>query len=265
MHTNLQGLIGPVTEIAISAGNRILEIYETDFEIETKADESPLTAADKAAHNEIVAALAELTPDIPVLSEESDEITWEERSQWKEYWLIDPLDGTKEFIKKNGEFTVNIALIQGHQAVLGVVHVPVKNRSFFGCKDGGAFECTPDGATKAISVTTPVQKPVRVVGSRSHRGELVDAYLAKLGEHVMVSMGSSLKLCLIATGEADVYPRLGLTSEWDTAAAQAVVESAGGKVIQTNGEPLMYNAKEDILNPFFLVYGDAAVDWTSYL
>ena len=265
MHNDLQSLIAPVTEIAITAGNKILEIYETDFEVETKDDESPLTTADKAAHNVIVAALTELTPDIPVLSEESDGITWEERSQWPEYWLIDPLDGTKEFIKKNGEFTVNIALIQGHQAVLGVVHVPVKNRSFYGCKDGGAFERTADGETKPIGVTKPAQNPVRVVGSRSHRGELVDAYLGKLGEHVMVSMGSSLKLCLVATGEADVYPRLGLTSEWDTAAAQAVVESAGGKVIQTSGEALMYNAKEDILNPYFLVYGDDTRDWTSYL
>ena len=265
MHKNLETLIEPVTDIAIRAGEQILEIYATDFEIETKADESPLTAADKASHNTIVAALAELTPDIQILSEESDAITWEERSQWPEYWLIDPLDGTKEFIKKNGEFTVNIALIQGHQAVLGVVHVPVKNRSFYGFAQGGAFERTPEGELKEIHVTSPAQNPVRVVGSRSHRGELVDAYLAKLGDHVMVSMGSSLKLCLVATGEADVYPRLGLTSEWDTAAAQAVVECAGGKVTQLDGSPLMYNAKEDILNPHFLVFGDTGRDWGSYL
>jgi 3'(2'), 5'-bisphosphate nucleotidase len=265
MHQDLASLIQPVTDIAVRAGQKILEIYETDFEIETKDDASPLTSADKASHNAIVAALEELTPDIPILSEESDSITWEERSQWPEYWLIDPLDGTKEFIKKNGEFTVNIALIQGHQAVLGVVHVPVKNRSFYGHQNGGAFERTPEGETQSISVTVPAESPVRVVGSRSHRGELVDAYLEKLGDHVMVSMGSSLKLCLVATGEADVYPRLGLTSEWDTAAAQAVVECAGGKVVQTSGEPLMYNAKEDILNPHFLVYGDQNRDWTSYL
>ena len=265
MHQDLAYLIAPVTDIAVRAGAKILEIYETDFEVETKDDESPLTTADKASHNEIVGALAELTPDIPILSEEASDITWEERSKWPEYWLIDPLDGTKEFIKKNGEFTVNIALIQGHQAVLGVVHVPVKNRSFYGYQGGGAFERTPEGETRSIRVTAPAASPVRVVGSRSHRGELVDAYLEKLGEHEMVSMGSSLKLCLVATGEADVYPRLALTSEWDTAAAQAVVESAGGSVIQTSGEPLMYNAKEDILNPFFLVYGDDSRDWTSYL
>jgi 3'(2'), 5'-bisphosphate nucleotidase len=265
MHQDLASLIQPVTDIAVRAGAKILEIYVTDFDVETKDDKSPLTAADKASHNEIVAALAELTPEIPILSEESDSITWEERSQWPEYWLIDPLDGTKEFIKKNGEFTVNIALIQGNQAVLGVVHVPVNKRSFYGFQGGGAFESTPEGEPKSIGVTTPAQSPVRVVGSRSHRGELVDAYLEKLGEHVMVSMGSSLKLCLVATGEADVYPRLGLTSEWDTAAAQAVVECAGGRVIQVTGEPLMYNAKEDILNPHFLVFGDVERDWTAYL
>jgi 3'(2'), 5'-bisphosphate nucleotidase len=265
MHNDLEALIRPVTEISERAGDKILEIYETDFDVETKDDKSPLTAADKASHNEIVAALAKLTPEIPILSEESDGIAWAERSQWPEYWLIDPLDGTKEFIKKNGEFTVNIALIQGNQAVLGVVHVPVKKRSFYGFQGGGAFESTPEGETRSISVTTPAQSPVRVVGSRSHRGELVDAYLEKLGEHVMVSMGSSLKLCLVATGEADVYPRLGLTSEWDTAAAQAVVECAGGRVIQVTGEPLMYNAKEDILNPHFLVFGDVERNWTDYL
>jgi 3'(2'), 5'-bisphosphate nucleotidase len=265
MHTNLKALIKPVTEVAAMAGDRILEIYNTDFEIETKDDASPLTAADKASHVTIVEALAELTPEIPVLSEESVAVPWEERSQWPEYWLIDPLDGTKEFIKKNGEFTVNIALIQGHQAVLGVVHVPVTNRCFYGFQGGGAFELTPTGEVVSIHVSSPAQEPVRVVGSRSHRGELVDAYLDKLGDHIMVPMGSSLKLCLVATGEADVYPRLGLTSEWDTAAAQAVVECAGGKVVQLDGSPVMYNAKEDILNPHFLVFGDLERDWTSYL
>ena len=265
MHQDLAALIQPITDIAVRAGDEILKIYATDFEVETKSDASPLTAADKASHNTIVAALAELTPDIPILSEESDDISWEERSQWPEYWLIDPLDGTKEFIKKNGEFTVNIALIQGHQAVLGVVHVPVKNRSFYGFAEGGAFERTPEGELKEIHVTSHAPNQVRVVGSRSHRGEKVDAYLEKLGDHVMVSMGSSLKLCLIATGEADIYPRLGLTSEWDTAAAQAVVECAGGKVTQLDGNPLMYNAKEDILNPYFLVFGDVNRDWTAYL
>jgi 3'(2'), 5'-bisphosphate nucleotidase len=266
MQQQLDQLVQPVIEIAARAGDEILTIYNSDdFGVETKDDKSPLTAADIASHECIVAALAELTPDIPILSEESTAISWEERSQWQEYWLIDPLDGTKEFIKRNGEFTVNIALIQGNQAVMGVVHVPVQNRCFYGFENGGAFERAANGDVNTINVTSPAESPVRVVGSRSHRGELVDAYLEKLGEHVMVSMGSSLKLCLVATGEADVYPRLGLTSEWDTAAAQAVVECAGGKVTQLDGTPIMYNAKEDILNPYFLVFGDTNRDWTSYL
>ncbi len=266
MHQNLKQLVEPVVAITAKASDAILEIYNSDdFGVESKADNSPLTLADKASHNVIVAALAKLTPDIPVLSEESTAISWEERSQWGEYWLIDPLDGTKEFIKRNGEFTVNIALIQGNQAVLGAVYVPVQHRCFYGYKDGGAFEQAADGNVRPIQATASSGSPVRVVGSRSHRGELLDAYLSKLGDHEMIPMGSSLKLCLVALGEADVYPRLGLTSEWDTAAAQAVVESAGGKVVQTDGTPLLYNAKEDILNPFFIVYGDLSRDWTAYL
>jgi 3'(2'), 5'-bisphosphate nucleotidase len=265
MHTDLDKLIQPVSKISAQAGERILEIYNTDFSVETKDDNSPLTAADKASHETIVAALEDLTPAIPILSEESASISWDERSAWQEYWLIDPLDGTKEFIKHNGEFTVNIALIQNNSAVLGVVHVPVGNRCFFASRETGAFERTADGNTRPIGVTATAQNPVRVVGSRSHRGASLDAYLDKLGEHVMVPMGSSLKLCLVASGEADVYPRLGPTSEWDTAAAQAVVECAGGKVVCLDGQPLMYNSKEDILNPHFLVYGDTERDWTGYL
>lgn len=262
MQHSLEQLIQPVVDIAAAASTSILEIYNSDdFQVETKDDKSPLTAADKASHETIVAALAELTPDIPILSEESREIAWAERSGWDTYWLIDPLDGTKEFIKRNGEFTVNIALIQGHTAVLGVVYVPVQQRCFYGYQGAGSFERAADGSVSPISVTVPAENPVRVVGSRSHRGELLDGYLARLGEHVMVPMGSSLKLCLVALGDADVYPRLGLTSEWDTAAAQAVVECAGGKVVQTDGTPLLYNAKEDILNPHFIVYGDDTRDW----
>ena len=266
MHQELAKLIQPVVDIAAQAGDAILQVYGSeDFGVETKGDDSPLTLADKASHDTIVAALKKLTPSIPILSEEDSDISWAERSSWPEYWLIDPLDGTKEFIKRNGEFTVNIALIQGHEAVLGAVHVPVKNRCFYGYRGAGAFERDAAGDVRPIRAAARAESPLRVVGSRSHRGELLDAYLAKLGEHVMVPMGSSLKLCLIATGEADIYPRLGPTSEWDTAAAQAVVECAGGKVVGVDGEPIKYNAKENILNPHFLVYGDASRDWTSLL
>jgi 3'(2'), 5'-bisphosphate nucleotidase len=265
MPTNLKALLQPAIDIAAQAGSEIMQIYTTDYEVETKADESPLTAADRASHECIVAALSELTPDIPILSEESATAEWSERSTWAEYWLIDPLDGTKEFIKRNGEFTVNIALIQKHQAVLGVVYVPAVDHCFYGYAGGGAFEQLPDGQPQRIGVSTTAQTPVRVVGSRSHRGASLDAYLERLGEHAMVPMGSSLKICLVASGKADVYPRLGPTSEWDTAAAQAVVEAAGGRVVQTDNQPLLYNAKADILNPEFLVYGDQSRDWTTYL
>lgn len=258
-------LIQPVIEISARAGERILEIYNTEFEVETKDDKSPLTAADRASHETIVAALHALTPEIPILSEESAAIDWDERSAWAEYWLIDPLDGTKEFIKRNGEFTVNIALIRGNKAVMGVVYVPVSGRCFYGYEGGGSFEIGADGKTRPIQVAEKAETPLRVVGSRSHRGASLDAWLANVGEHVMVPMGSSLKLCLVANGEADVYPRLGPTSEWDTAAAHAVVECAGGRVTQLDGQPLMYNAKEDILNPYFLVFGDTSRDWTAYL
>jgi 3'(2'), 5'-bisphosphate nucleotidase len=263
MQLELSQLANAVVDIARQAGAEILKIYATDFDVETKADDSPLTAADRAAHQHIVAALTELTPDIPVWSEESATIDFAERSGWQQFWLVDPLDGTKEFIKRNGEFTVNIALIRGHEPVLGVVHVPVMRRDYFGFAGGGAFIINDDGKPKPITVSKVAESPVRVVGSRSHLGNSLEAYLDWVGPHVMVPMGSSLKLCLIAAGEADIYPRLGLTSEWDTAAAQAVVEAAGGQVIDLSGQRLLYNTKAEVLNPFFIVLGDSSRDWAA--
>ena len=250
--------------IARRAGQAIMHIYETEFDVETKADDSPLTAADRAAHELIVNELAQLTPDIPVWSEESATISFNTRSVWSEFWLVDPLDGTKEFIKRNGEFTVNIALIRDNEPVLGVVHVPAHDRDYFGYQGGGSFLSERDGHPSAISVRKPAAIPRRVVGSRSHLGSSLESYLERLGDHVMVPMGSSLKLCLVAAGDADVYPRLGLTSEWDTAAAQAVVENAGGQVVDLDGKRLLYNTKADPLNPYFIVFGDTAVDWVAY-
>jgi 3'(2'), 5'-bisphosphate nucleotidase len=263
MNTNLHELADAAVIIARRAAAEILKIYHAnaDIEVETKSDDSPLTAADRASHEIICAALTELTPTIPVWSEESAAIAFDERKSWSEFWLVDPLDGTKEFIKRNGEFTVNIALIRGHEPVLGVVQVPVQNRVYCGYSGGGAFIADGDGPRQKISVKKPAAQPARVVGSRSHRGASLEAYLNQLGEHVMVPMGSSLKICLVAAGDADVYPRLGLTSEWDTAAAQAVVECAGGRLVNTDGERLLYNTKAEVLNPFFIVYGDDAVDW----
>ncbi|MDH3916295.1 MAG: 3'(2'),5'-bisphosphate nucleotidase CysQ [Chromatiales bacterium] len=265
MSSNPNELIEPVLEIAREAGRQILEIYGRDFDVESKADDSPLTEADMASHRAIVAGLTKLTPEIPLLSEESAEIPFEERRSWNEYWLIDPLDGTKEFIKRNGEFTVNIALIRDGKPVLGVVHVPVKDTDYYGAEGLGAFRKIGAAAPAPIKATSETGSPVRVVGSRSHRGESLDAYLERLGAHEMVPMGSSLKLCLVAAGDADVYPRLGLTCEWDTAAAQGVVEAAGGRVVDLDGKTLRYNTKDEYLNPFFIVFGDGSRDWTAYL
>jgi 3'(2'), 5'-bisphosphate nucleotidase len=263
MEPELSQLAIAVVDIARQAGTEILKIYESDFDVETKSDDSPLTAADRAAHQYIVAALAKLTPDIPVWSEESAEIEVAERFDWPTFWLVDPLDGTKEFIKRNGEFTVNIALIRGNEPVLGVVHVPVTRCDYLGYAGGGAFVIDDGGEPEPITVSRTAESPVRVVGSRSHLGNSLDAYLDWVGPHVMVPMGSSLKLCLVAAGAADVYPRLGLTSEWDTAAAQAVVEAAGGQVIDLSGQRLLYNTKAEVLNPFFIVLGDRSRDWTA--
>ncbi len=265
MSRDIEALLEPVVAIARAAGDEILNIYHGDITVETKADNSPLTAADRAAHELILARLTELTPEIPVWSEESAGIEYAQRRQWQKFWLVDPLDGTKEFIKRNGEFTVNIALIVGHQAVLGVVHVPVQNKDFYACQDVGAWLREGDEAAIPIQVQRPAAQPLRVVGSRSHRGASLAAFLARLGPHVMVPMGSSLKICLVASGDADIYPRLGPTSEWDTAAAQAVVECAGGAVVDLQGDAIRYNSKEDVLNPHFLVYGDAHHDWLAYL
>ncbi len=260
-----QALLAPLLDIARAASARILEIYETDFDVTRKDDASPLTAADMASHKTICAGLSALTPDIPILSEESADVPFATRRHWSSYWLVDPLDGTKEFIKRNGEFTVNIALIQDHAPVVGVVHVPVTGVSYLGCAGVGAFRQTLDGEPTPIRINTPSADPVRVVGSRSHRGEALDAYLARLGAHEIVPMGSSLKICLVAEGKADVYPRLGPTSEWDTAAAHAVLAAAGGKLIDTDGQPLRYNTRESLLNPWFIACGDSARDWTAYL
>jgi 3'(2'), 5'-bisphosphate nucleotidase len=235
--------------------------------VTAKDDHSPLTAADLASHRTIVAGLRKLTPEIPVLSEESAALPFAERAQWRRYWLVDPLDGTKEFVKRNGEFTVNIAFIDDHEPVLGVVRVPVTGLCYFAARGYGAFREEPGQSPQPIAVK-PLQpgEPVQVVGSKSHGGPGLQKFVAALGPHQLVTIGSSLKLCQVAEGIADVYPRMGLTSEWDTAAAQAIVEVAGGWVVSAEtGQPLRYNTRDSLLNPYFIVYGDASRDWLSYV
>ncbi|HEX5340512.1 MAG TPA: 3'(2'),5'-bisphosphate nucleotidase CysQ [Gammaproteobacteria bacterium] len=258
-------LLGPLLDIARAAGERIMEIYQTDFAVRTKSDKSPVTEADMAAHHVILAGLQRITPDSPVLSEESAKIPFAERRHWGSYWLVDPLDGTKEFISRNGDFTINIALIQHGMPVVGVVYIPVEGISYYGSVGVGAFRRGPEGEQQAIRVQPTSSDPVRVVASRSHRGELLDGYLAKLGGHEIVSRGSSLKFCLVAEGAADVYPRLGPTSEWDTGAGHAVLLAAGGHVINVDGSALSYNRKETLLNPYFIAYSDTSRDWRRYL
>ncbi len=261
-----QPTLDAVIDIAKQAGQAIMTIYARDFEITDKADLSPLTEADLASHHCIENALNALTPQIPVLSEESKDSAISERLSWNRYWLIDPLDGTKEFIKKNGEFTVNIALIDNHQPVFGVVYAPALGVCYWGAKSHGAFKQQDNHKIEAIAVGKAPGSATgwRIVGSRSHQSEEFKQFAAKFDAPEILSMGSSLKLCLVAEGSADIYPRLGLTSEWDTAAAQAVVEAAGGQVLEhPNLTPLLYNSRpETLLNPFFIVCASKDPVWS---
>lgn len=262
---NLQPLLESAVELSRKAGEAILQVYATDFAVQSKDDDSPLTRADMASHRIIDAGLRALTPDLPIISEESGLAPFAERRQWQRYWLVDPLDGTREFVKRNGEFTVNIALIDGQRPILGVVHVPVTNTTYAAAEGLGASVRIGSGEQTAIRTAGKSALPVRVVGSRSHRGASLDSFLARVGDVEMLPMGSSLKFCVVAEGKADIYPRLGPTSEWDTAAAQAVVEQAGGAVLRLDGQPLDYNSKDDILNPHFLVRGPDDQDWLQML
>ena len=254
-------LVRDAVSIARRAGDAILEVYgREDFGTVQKSDASPLTLADKAAHELIVAALHALDPKIPVLSEESDAVTYEERAAWDPFWLVDPLDGTKEFIKRNGEFTVNIALIRGKRPVLGVVHAPVLGTTYWGAEGEGAYKSGADGQERAISVSDYRRVGLSVVASRSHAGELMPLFLQAVGDPPCVSSGSSLKFCLVAEGTANLYPRFGPTMEWDVAAAAAVVYGAGGTITDLEGNELEYN-KPDLHNPYFVVCGSPAYPW----
>lgn len=265
MPLNFVTLLEGVKEASARAGEAILAIYAdpSRFETEQKSDDSPLTAADLASNHILVRALKELTPRIPILSEESAQAPWSERQHWRACWVVDPLDGTKEFLKRNDEFTVNVGLVIDHVPVLGVVYAPALGQWYFAAQGQGAWEQKDKEASRPIQVSTRVTEAAwRVVGSRSHQSPEMAGFLERLGETQMVAMGSSLKLCLVASGEADVYPRLGPTSEWDTCAAHAIVNVAGGQVLSLEtGEPLAYNARETILNPNFIVCTEPKPEW----
>lgn len=256
--SGVERLLPEVVALAHRAGAAILPFWRADVQVLAKADESPVTAADLAAHQVIVDGLTALAPDIPILSEEDADISLEVRQQWTRWWLVDPLDGTKEFINGSEEFTVNIALIERGQVVFGVVTVPTTGSAYYGGAGLGAWHAAAGKSAQPIHVRQAVVPGAAftVVASRRHSSAQQERLLAGLGAVVgplqLVSVGSSLKFCLLAEGVADCYPRLAPTSQWDTAAAQGVVEGAGGEVLQTDGQPFVYHPRESLLNPSFL-------------
>jgi len=263
-------LFDAVRALALQAGDAIMRVYAGEFTVTAKDDLTPLTEADLAAHRLIEQGLLALCPDWPVLSEEGADVPFATRQGWSRYWLVDPLDGTREFVKRNGEFSVNIALVDGHEVVLGVVYAPALGVTYAAWRGGGAWKWTEeDDRPVRIQVRPKVSSPMRVALSRSHGSARMQAYLDALeavhGRADCVRMGSALKSCLVAEGAVDVYPRFGLTSEWDTAAAQCVVEEAGAHMIDTTGNRMLYNAKESLLNPEFLVFADVTVDWAGFV
>jgi 3'(2'), 5'-bisphosphate nucleotidase len=258
-----------IMRISREAGDAIMEVYRGEIDVQRKQDDSPLTMADLAAHHVIEARLKLLTPGLPILSEESASLPYSERQGWQRYWLVDPLDGTREFIKRNDEFTVNIALIDGDRSVMGVVYAPAMDILYFAGKGFGAFRQAKTEAATRISARPLDPQAITIAGSRSHAGKRMEGFVRCVGEKLSppesISLGSSLKICLVAEGSADIYPRLGLTSEWDTAAAQCVLEQAGGHLLEWNGQPLRYNRKDSLLNPEFLACGTTLHDWKQYL
>lgn len=270
-HVNTRQLaawLPEVRAIARRAGTVIMEVYTGNYQVDTKQDGSPLTTADRRAHGVILSGLVTLTPDIPVLSEESEQRDHDARAQWPVFWLVDPLDGTKEFIKGNDEFTVNIALIDGGAPVLGVVHVPALETMYWAFHGGEACKAARQQAPQPLRVRSYRGGRATVVASRSHGRGALKAFLEKLrnaeGDCEIKSMGSALKICLVAEGTADVYPRLGPTSEWDTAAAHCILNVAGGRLLDPAGRELVYN-KPSILNPWFLAVGAGGYNWPRFV
>jgi 3'(2'), 5'-bisphosphate nucleotidase len=254
---NLPDMAEALLPIVAEAGAAIMAVYEGRFAVQNKLDDSPLTLADLESQRVISEGLKRLWPDIPLLSEEAAQAQWSVRRNWRELWVVDPLDGTREFVKRNGEFTINIALVVDHEPVLGVVAAPAQGLLYWGAAGVGAFRHR--GSQRESIRVAPAAAPVRVVGSRSHMSPQTAAYLSGLGPHELTGVGSSLKFCLIAQGDADLYPRFGPTSEWDTAAGQAVLEAAGGQVTLLDGHRMRYNCRESLLNGDFIAFSHPSV------
>jgi 3'(2'), 5'-bisphosphate nucleotidase len=260
-----KSLLNEITQIAADAGREIMIVYASGYDVEEKADGSPLTTADRFSHDLIYDRLYSLTPDIPLVSEESIGLNTDERLEWARFWLVDPLDGTKEFIERNDQFTVNIALIEHGQPVLGVVHTPARRLSHFAAQRQGAWRQVEDHLPERIRTQPYRGGAARMAASRLHSGKPVERFRAALearsGQPVQaVSMGSSLKICLVAEGQADVYPRLGPTSEWDIGAAHCVLNEAGGSILGCDGNQLVYN-KREMQNSSFIAVGDPTYNW----
>lgn len=263
MTDSLKGLLVEVRRIAEEAGEAIRNVYEKgDLGTVYKEDRSPLTFADQAAHDVIVRELNRLTPDYPVLTEESKDVPYAKRSPWQYFWLVDPLDGTKEFIERNGQFTVNIALIDHGRPVLGVLHAPELLVTYYGAKDSGAYK-EEKGRESRIHVSDYRDGPLKIVASRSHAGKKLKKFLEQVHPAEVIHIGSALKICLVAEGRAHFYPRLGPTMEWDTAAGHAILNEAGGSLITLDGEELRYNRK-DMTNPYFMACGNPPFPWQKY-
>ena len=264
MNLNNQEVVLDILNIAIDAGKEILKIYKKNFNVDLKADNSPITEADINSNNLIKKRLIEIEKNFPILTEESL-VNWETRRVWNKYWLIDPLDGTKEFINRNGEFTVNISLIENNSPIFGVIYAPEKSLLYYGIKNNGSYKLiTQDNINtltefKKININKNIPSKIKIIGSRSHSNKDFHTWVEKnFSQYELISIGSSLKFCIIAEGTADIYPRLGPTSEWDIAAGHIILEEAGGKLKSFDNTDILYNTKENIINPNFLAYGNVS-------
>lgn len=268
--SGLRGLADRLVTICRLASTAILDVYDGKqlLELEFKGDLSPVTKADKAAHNIIVGELSKLTPGLPILSEEQDAPSYRERQQWGKYWLVDPLDGTKEFIDRNGEFTINIALIDDGRPLLGIVFVPLEDLAYCGAKDLGAWKVGPEGQVPLQVAGVPKDR-VRVLISRRNHSRDLEEYLRKLQSGFCavdtIEAGSALKFCRLAEGRGDIYPRFSPCCEWDTAAGQAVLEGAGGELLTVEYRRFLYNQTESLINPHFYAIGGRLPEWRSKL
>lgn len=267
--SDLSHLIPQVISIAREAGQRILEIYQNkEYQEFTKADDTPVTTADLAAHKIIMQQLAELTPNIPILSEEDADISLKKRSQWQRYWLVDPLDGTQEFIARSGDFATVIALIENNHPVMGVVYAPVSGVTYFAYQGKGAWKIPEMDDSLRIHTLKHEQpeQPIAIAISRRQNINRITEKLSPARNYELVPLGSAaLKACLVAEGAVDCYIRLGPTGEWDTAATQCIVEEAGGRILTTRLEPLSYNERDTLENPNFIVLGDESIGWDEIL